>query len=162
MALQTLAHYSVRTTQLEASRHFYVDVLGLQEGFRPPFDFPGLWLYKGGDEAQFGIVHIIGIDPDAPQGLSDYLGDKNEASLRGSAAIDHLAFLATDLLDMRRRLNGAGLAFRERTVPSIGLHQIFVEDPSGVTIELNYPAAEAAQAGAASAAASITALGACA
>lgn len=148
MAIQTLAHYSVRTTRLEASRHFYVDVLGFREGFRPPFDFPGLWLYKGDDEAQFGVVHIIGIDPDAPQGLVEYLGDKSEASLHGSAAIDHLAFLATDLPDMRRRLQQAGLAFRERTVPSIGLHQLFVEDPSGVTIELNYPAEEAREHGA--------------
>jgi len=148
MAIHTLAHYSVRTTRLEASRHFYVEVLGLREGFRPPFDFPGLWLYKGDDEAQFGVVHIIGIDPDAPQGLVEYLGDKSEASLHGSAAIDHLAFLATDLPDMRRRLRQAGLAFRERTVPSIGLHQLFVEDPSGVTIELNYPAEEARQHGA--------------
>lgn len=148
MAIQTLAHYSVRTTRLEASRHFYVDVLGFREGFRPPFDFPGLWLYKGDDEAQFGVVHIIGIDPDAPQGLVEYLGDKSEASLHGSAAIDHLAFLATDLPDMRRRFQQAGLAFRERTVPSIGLHQLFVEDPSGVTIELNYPAEEAREHGA--------------
>lgn len=148
MAIQTLAHYSVRTTRLEASRHFYVDVLGFREGFRPPFDFPGLWLYKGDDEAQYGVVHIIGIDPDAPQGLVEYLGDKSEASLHGSAAIDHLAFLATDLPDMRRRLQQARLAFRERTVPSIGLHQVFVEDPSGVTIELNYPAEEAREHGA--------------
>jgi catechol 2,3-dioxygenase-like lactoylglutathione lyase family enzyme len=148
MAIQTLAHYSVRTTRLEASRHFYVDVLGFRQGFRPPFDFPGLWLYKGNDEAQFGVVHIIGIDPDAPQGLVAYLGDKSEQSLHGSAAIDHLAFLATDLPDMRRRLQQAGLAFRERTVPSIGLHQVFVEDPSGVTIELNYPADEAREHGA--------------
>jgi catechol 2,3-dioxygenase-like lactoylglutathione lyase family enzyme len=148
MAIQTLAHYSVRTTRLEASRHFYVDVLGFREGFRPPFDFPGLWLYKGDDEAKYGVVHIIGIDPDAPQGLVEYLGDKSEASLHGSAAIDHLAFLATDLPDMRRRLQQARLAFRERTVPSIGLHQLFVEDPSGVTIELNYPAEEAREHGA--------------
>ena len=148
MAIQTLAHYSVRTTRLEASRHFYVDVLGFREGFRPPFDFPGLWLYKGDDEAQYGVVHIIGFDPDAPQGLVEYLGDKSEESLHGSAAIDHLAFLATDLPDMRRRLQQAGLAFRERTVPSIGLHQVFVEDPSGVTIELNYPANEARGQGA--------------
>ena len=148
MAIQTLAHYSVRTTRLEASRHFYVDVLGFREGFRPPFDFPGLWLYKGDDEAQYVVVHIIGIDPDAPQGLVEYLGDKSEASLHGSAAIDHLAFLATDLPDMRRRLQQARLAFRERTVPSIGLHQLFVEDPSGVTIELNYPAEEAREHGA--------------
>jgi hypothetical protein len=34
--------------------------------------------------------------------------------------------------------------YRERTVPSLGLHQVFFEDPSAVTIELNYPAEEAA------------------
>ena len=148
MPINKLAHFSVRTTALDASRRFYCEVLGFREGFRPPFDFPGLWLYKGDDEAQYGVVHIIGIDPDAPQGLVEYLGDKSEASLHGSAAIDHLAFLATDLPDMRRRLQQARLAFRERTVPSIGLHQVFVEDPSGVTIELNYPAEEAREHGA--------------
>lgn len=143
MTIQTLAHYSVRTTNLDASRRFYVDVLGLQEGFRPPFDFPGLWLYKGGDEAQFGVVHIIGIDASSPEGLIAYLGDKAQASLHGSAAVDHLAFLASDLPDVHQRLREAGLAFRERTVPSLGLHQVFVEDPSGVTIELNFAAEEA-------------------
>ena len=147
MAIQTLAHYSVRTTRLETSRRFYVDVLGFREGFRPPFDFPGHWLYKGDDESQYGVVHLIGIDPDSPRGLIEYLGDKQEDSLHGSAAIDHLAFLATDLPDMHRRLREAGLPFRERTVPSIGLHQLFVEDPSGVTIELNYPAHEAREPG---------------
>ena len=146
MPIQKLAHFSVRTTALERSRRFYTDVLGFHEGFRPPFKVPGLWLYRGGDEADFGVVHLIGIDPDDPQGQKDYLGDKAEQGLHGSAAVDHLAFLATDLQDMHRRLREAGLAFRERTVPSLGLHQVFVEDPSGVTIELNYPAAEAALA----------------
>jgi hypothetical protein len=32
--------------------------------------------------------------------------------------------------------------YRERTVPGLGLHQLFIEDPSGITIELNYPADE--------------------
>lgn len=152
MPIQKLAHFSVRTTALERSRRFYTDVLGFHEGFRPPFKFPGHWLYRGGDEADFGVVHLIGIDPDDPQGLKDYLGDKAEQGLHGSAAVDHLAFLATDLQDMHRRLREAGLEFRERTVPSLGLHQVFVEDPSGVTIELNYPAAEAAPAARATAA----------
>lgn len=142
MPINKLAHFSVRTTDIEASKRFYVDILGFKEGFRPPFEFPGLWLYRGGDEADFGVVHIIGIDRDDPAGLAAYLGDKVEGSLHGSAAVDHLAFLATDLVDMYRRLNAAGLEFRERTVPSLGLHQVFVEDPSGVTIELNFPAAE--------------------
>jgi catechol 2,3-dioxygenase-like lactoylglutathione lyase family enzyme len=143
MPINKLAHFSVRTADVEASRRFYVDLLGFKVGFRPAFQFPGLWLYRGGDEADFGTVHIVGIDPEDPAGLVAYLGDKAEDSLHGSAAIDHLAFLATDLVEMRGRLNAVGLAFRERTVPSLGLHQVFVEDPSGVTIELNFPAAEA-------------------
>ena len=143
MPINKLAHFSVRTTDIEASKRFYIEVLGFTEGFRPPFEFPGLWLYRGGDEADYGVVHIIGIDRNDPEGLKAYLGDKPEDSLHGSAAVDHLAFLASDLLEMHRRLNNAGLAFRERTVPSLGLHQVFVEDPSGVTIELNFPAHEA-------------------
>ena len=44
---------------------------------------------------------------------------------------------------MHRRLKAAGLAYRERTVPSLGLHQVFVEEPSGLTVEINFPASEA-------------------
>lgn len=143
MAINKLGHFSVRTTALEDSRRFYCDVLGLHVGFRPPFDFPGVWLYRGGDEADYGVVHLIGIDRNDPAGLAAYLGDKDEASLHGSAAVDHLAFLATDLAGMLGRFRSGGIAYRERTVPSLGLHQVFVEDPSGVTIELNFPAAEA-------------------
>ena len=147
MPIAKLGHFSIRTTDLRRTCDFYRDVLGFEEGFRPPFDFPGAWLYRGGDEGDFGTVHVIGIDPDDPAGLVAYLGDKSEARLAGSGAIDHVAFLATDLPDMHRRLRQTGIAFRERTVPSLELHQIFVEDPSGVTIELNYPAAEAAALG---------------
>ncbi|MFC5520755.1 VOC family protein [Polaromonas jejuensis] len=153
MPINKLAHFSVRTTQLDASKHFYTDVLGFKAGFRPPFNFPGVWLYRGGDEADFGVVHLIGIDKDDPCGLKDYLGDKAEESLHGSAAVDHLAFLASDLADMHERLRKAGYPYRERTVPSIGLHQVFVEDPSGITIELNFAADEARVPGAPGAAA---------
>lgn len=72
----------------------------------------------------------------------DYLGDKAQSALQGSAAIDHLAFFASDLPEMYRRLQSAALPFRERNVPSLGLHQVFIEDPSGVTIELNFSADE--------------------
>ena len=54
MGIRKLGHYSIRTTDLQASRTFYTEILGLREGFRPPFNFPGIWLYQGGDEADFG------------------------------------------------------------------------------------------------------------
>lgn len=144
MPVTKLAHYSVRTTDIDASRHFYTKVLGFREGFRPAFKFPGIWLYHGEDEADYGVVHIVGIDPDNPEGLTDYLGETDPGALHGSAAVDHLAFIAADLAQMRATLGREKIPFRERTVPDLGLHQVFLEDPSGVTIELNFPASEAA------------------
>ena len=141
----SLNHYSIRTHDLDACRRFYADVLGLAVGPRPDFPFPGLWLYAG-DTALWAnaVVHIIGVVDDDPAGLNPYLGERDKRPLQGSGAVDHVAFLATGLAAMRSTLAAQGLAHRERTVPGIGLHQVFVDDPNGIVVELNYPAAEAA------------------
>ena len=76
--------------------------------------------------------------------LKEYLGDRDLDTLKGTGTVDHMAFTATHLADMRARLTKHKVPFRERTIPSLGIHQVFFEDPSQVTIELNYPAAEAA------------------
>lgn len=143
MALTKLAHYSIRTTDLERSCAFYERILGFRRGYRPPFDFPGAWLYMSEDEREFGTVHIIGIDPNNPAGLTAYLGDK-ALPQTGTGIVDHIAFLATGVTAMWETLCAEGIAWRDRTVPSLGLHQVFIEVPSGVTIELNYPAEEVA------------------
>ena len=142
MAL-TLNHFSIRTADLDASRRFYAEVLGLTDGPRPDFPFPGHWMYRG-DHADIGnaVVHLIGVDRAAPKGLDDYLGDRDAQALAGSGAVDHIAFFADGLAAMVAHLKASGATFRERTVPSIGLHQLFVTDPCGVVIELNYAAAE--------------------
>ncbi len=144
MAL-TLNHYSIRTTDLAASRNFYEQVLGLTVGPRPNFPFPGLWMYRG-DHADVAnaAVHIIGIDAQDPAGLQAYLGGRDAASLKGSGAVDHIAFFADGLAAMLAHLKQLGVTVRERTVPSIGLHQLFLDDPCGVVVELNYPLAEVA------------------
>ena len=144
MAL-TLNHYSIRTTDLDASRRFYESLLGLTVGPRPDFPFPGLWMYRG-DHADVAnaVVHIIGIDAKDPEGLKKYLGERDVSSLSGSGAVDHVAFFADGLADMLAHLKIHGITPRERTVPSIGLHQLFLDDPSGVVVELNYPASEKA------------------
>jgi catechol 2,3-dioxygenase-like lactoylglutathione lyase family enzyme len=141
----TLNHYSIRTTDLDASRHFYEHLLGLTVGPRPDFPFPGLWMYRG-DHADVAnaVVHIIGIDAKDPEGLKKYLGDRDASALSGSGAVDHVAFFADGLASMLAHLKTQGVEPRERTVPSIGLHQLFLDDPSGVVVELNYSAAEQA------------------
>jgi catechol 2,3-dioxygenase-like lactoylglutathione lyase family enzyme len=144
MAL-TLNHYSIRTTDLATTRHFYETVLGLTVGPRPDFPFPGLWLYRGAHaDVANAVVHVIGIDKTDPEGLKKYLGDRDLSSLTGSGAVDHVAFLADGLAGMLSHLKTLGITPRERTVPSIGLHQLFLDDPNGVVIELNYAAAEKA------------------
>jgi catechol 2,3-dioxygenase-like lactoylglutathione lyase family enzyme len=142
MAL-SLNHISIRTLDLEATRAFYVDLLGLVVGPRPDFPFPGLWLYQGPTGAHSNAaVHVIGLDRQDPSGLQGYLGDRDESSLHGSGAVDHVAFSATDLPAMMARLKAADVPWRERAVPGLGLHQVFLDDPNGVVVELNYPAAE--------------------
>ncbi len=140
-----LNHFSIRSTDLDACERFYCDALGLEVGPRPPFPFPGLWLYAGDTmKTSNAVVHIIGIDRNDPEGLKAYLGDRDEASLHGTGAVDHIAFFNTGLTDTRARLKRLGLAVRERTVPALGLHQLFVDDPNGVVIELNFAASEQA------------------
>ena len=141
----TLNHFSIRSGDLAACERFYCGLLGLQRGPRPEFPFPGLWLYAGDTGVWANaVVHIIGIDRNDPEGLRQYLGDRDEASLKGTGTVDHIAFFATGLAAMLDRLEAQGVPLRERTVPGLGLHQVFVDDPNGVVIELNYPAAEAA------------------
>lgn len=144
MAL-TLNHYSIRTTDLQATRDFYEQVLGLTIGPRPDFPFPGAWMYRGdhGDYAN-AVVHIIGMNLQAGDGLQDYLGDRDPASLQGSGAVDHVAFNADGLACMLAHLDHSAVPYRQRSVPGIGLHQVFLHDPQGIMIELNYPAAEKA------------------
>lgn len=139
MPLRTLDHCSIRTLKLEESRDFYVNVLGMYEGDRPAFPFPGHWLYVDGRP----VIHLVGIDPDDPSGLMGYLGgDIDPESLVGSAAFDHIAFRATDSPELIERVKKYDIHYRERLVPNMDLHQIFVEDPNGITVELNYFASE--------------------
>jgi catechol 2,3-dioxygenase-like lactoylglutathione lyase family enzyme len=143
----SLNHFSIRTTDLDATRRFYEQVLGLTVGPRPDFPFPGLWMYRGPhDSYANAVVHIIGMDPNDPVGLKAYLGDRDVSSLKGSGAVDHVAFFAEGLAGMVAHLRSLGIDPRQRTVPSLGLHQLFLDDPNGVVIELNYPASETAAA----------------
>ncbi len=145
MTIQKLAHYSIRTTNLEASLRFYTDVIGLRNGYRPPFKFPGNWLYVGDDESDQGVVHLLGVNVKDSKELVEAAGYKDPSTLHGSGAVDHVAFFAVNLADMRARLKSLSITFRERTVPDLHVHQIFLDDPSGFTVELNYPANEVAK-----------------
>ena len=135
MAIDRLDHYSIRTFNLAATEQFYTQVMGFEVGPRPEFPFPGIWLYMAGR----AVVHVIGIDPNDTKGLHEYLGDKGIDGATGGGAIDHIAFVGQDYEGLKQQFAAKEIAFRERLVPSLNLAQLFLEDPSGVTIELNFP-----------------------
>jgi len=126
MALTELNHVTVRTREMEKTRDFYVQVLGMSVGFRPELGFPGYWLYVG----KLPVVHLVPESAGIGAGPSDDTGN-----------FDHVAFLAQDYEGTRRHFQSLGLKFRENDVPAARLRQLFLTDPNRVMIELNFPVA---------------------
>jgi catechol 2,3-dioxygenase-like lactoylglutathione lyase family enzyme len=134
MPLEKLEHYTVRSLDMEKTRDFYRDVCGLKVGPRPPLDFDGYWLYCG----KIPVVHLVPLDnPIAIRGEINVPDARNGAA-PGSGAVDHIAFGATDVEGMKRSLKAKKVPFKERIQAGGFLHQLFLDDPNGVTVELNY------------------------
>jgi catechol 2,3-dioxygenase-like lactoylglutathione lyase family enzyme len=131
MPLTKLEHVLVLTEDIEATRDFYRDVLGLQVGDRPPLGFPGFWLYADG----VPCVHIA--DRKAFTAHSATTGIPASPPGDGTGALDHLAFSGDDHDEAVARLERNGVAAKHNTVPGIGMRQLFFEDPNGVKIEIN-------------------------
>jgi catechol 2,3-dioxygenase-like lactoylglutathione lyase family enzyme len=142
MSITKLAHCAIRTADLEASRRFYTEVMGFRVGFRPPFPFPGVWLYQPEDQSTSAVVHIISVDPDDSKRDEGYWGIGSSKPRSGTGSFDHIAFLAADWPQMRALCQAHRVDYVERGVPELGLRQVFLHDPSGVTLELNYPVDE--------------------
>jgi catechol 2,3-dioxygenase-like lactoylglutathione lyase family enzyme len=116
--------------------HFYTKVLGMKEGWRPGFRFPGHWLYIGDTP----VVHVITITEDAGE-VRGYVGERKDGG-PGSGSVDHIAFRCQGLSEYQDRLVALGVSFRERVVPNLEQHQLFIEDPNGIHIELVFAASE--------------------
>jgi catechol 2,3-dioxygenase-like lactoylglutathione lyase family enzyme len=126
MSVGVLDHYNVSTRNLRDTVRFYEEVLGLVNGPRPPFDFPGAWLYSEGHP----VLHLNDISPtDKPQRPD-------------SGVIDHIAFGSRGFDAIKQHLTGKGVPFRVNEVPNSSRRQIFVTDPNNVLIELNFDVAK--------------------
>ena len=131
MPLSRMEHLLVLTDDLEATRDFYCEVLGLEAGERPPLEFPGYWLYLEG----VPCVHVA--DREAYSAHAQTLGLAASPPAEGSGAVDHIAFAATDYEEIAARLERHGVEAIENTIPAAGLRQLFVRDPNGVRVEIN-------------------------
>lgn len=130
MPLDRLDHFFVYASDLERSRSFYADVLDLETGPRPAFNFPGYWFYL----EHRPVVHL------GDSGFEGgYVADGEERIISGpTGPVDHIAFRGNGIDDFIARFERLGVDFQRREVPDFKLSQLFVKDPEGVTIELNF------------------------
>ena len=132
MPLTELNHYFVRANDLERSKDFYVDVLGFEVMPRPNFPFPGYWLgINGKIQVHMGLAGIRNQE-------QYYLGTPNNAATDHAGVVDHIAFLASEPENFVKRFKALGMAYRPRSLPESDLFQLFIKDPNGLTIELNF------------------------
>ena len=130
MPLERLDHYFVYASDLETSRQFYAEVLGLPAGARPEFNFPGYWFYLEGRP----VVHVGN-----EKFEGGYVAPDGKRTITGSTGpVDHIAFRGQDIDSFVARFDTLGLDYQRREVPDFALSQLFIKDPDGVTIELNF------------------------
>jgi catechol 2,3-dioxygenase-like lactoylglutathione lyase family enzyme len=135
LTVLALEHVTIRCARRQQTRDFYVELLGLTEGARPDFPFRGHCLYLGG----VPVIHLVEA---ADKGSAWAKPASSEPGAAGTdtGPFDHVAFQGADFDAMRARLTDAGIAFRERIVPGGELKQLFVPDPEGVLVEINFRA----------------------
>lgn len=134
MPATKLDHYNIWTTKIDETIQFYVDVLGLRVGDRPPVSIPGAWIYDGTDMA---VVHLVDVTKCSPEDLVA-AGGRDITTLDGSGSIDHVAFEASDFEGLQAKLAATGCEFHEDGIPAFNIRQLFVNDPNGIRIELNF------------------------
>ena len=132
MPVTALNHYLIVSKNLERSKKFYQEVLGLDVAERPDFGFPGYWL-KTGDNI---CVHLASQEPNEIR--DQFLLKKHPKGTNGSGSVDHIAFLAQDPEGVRNRIQKNKVDMHFRSFPDAKLFQIFLKDPDDVTIELNF------------------------
>jgi len=132
MPLIKLEHYLVLTDNIDATRDFYVEALGMQVGFRPPLGFPGHWVYIGDTP----VIHIAEWVTYTAHSKRKGVEVTTRASETGP--VDHIAFAAQDYDGVLAQLQRLGVAVRANDNPGNIVRQLFLFDPNGIKIEINF------------------------
>ncbi|CAN5326267.1 VOC family protein [soil metagenome] len=123
MRVLDIDHAAIKTTRLDETLTFFVEVLGLRVGPRPDFKFDGAWLYAGEKD----VVHLVETEHDKLPSPA--------------ASINHFALRVADFDTALAKLQELGVPFETDITPGGELRQIYVSDPNGVRVELNAPGA---------------------
>ncbi len=124
-----LNHINIVARDLDRTIRFYEDVLGMRAQEIPniPAGFAGCWI---NDEAGNPIVHVQQHNPERHGDIAD--------RFEGMGAMDHVALTCADFEGMLARCEEMGLEYRVNNRQFGDLRQVFVTDPDGVVLELNF------------------------
>jgi catechol-2,3-dioxygenase len=122
MQVTGFSHYNLRAPKalLDQLCQFYVHVVGLRIGARPPFEVNGYWLYA----ADRAVLHLT----------EARASEQTPAHVASTFA--HAAFDCRDLAAAEMRLQRLGIVYRKTCVPGTGEPQLFFQDPAGNGVEL--------------------------
>lgn len=127
MTVKRIDHFNIRASEplVEELRRFYCELIGLSVGFRPPIDEPGYWLYAG----DLAILHLsIAVDCEDPVS-------------QVKTTLNHVALECTDKSTFERLLADKGIPYTSDSVPGTTVRQLFLKDPAGNGVELNFAGA---------------------
>lgn len=124
--VKQIDHVTFVVKDVEASRRFYVGVLGMREVARPAFSFGGAWFQAGAT-----LVHLI--EEHDKSGPAGFPVEVLERSTRNH----HVAFSVADAREAARLLKAAGYPLLDDAkLRPDGAVQVFVVDPDYHVIEL--------------------------
>ena len=119
-------HFLVVSRDLEKTRAFYCDLLGMEQLPRPDFSFPGLWFEAGNTQ-----VHVTLEGEDA--------GKAGQGKFAGNypAQGQHLAFEIDDAASAVAHIESLGIEIVAGPyLRPDGPLQFYIYDPDGYLIEL--------------------------
>ena len=124
MPVDGLGHFNLRAPRalLDKLRRFYIEAIGLEEGPRPPFRSHGYWLYAQGRD----ILHLT------------EAGTDEVRVTHTATTFDHVALACTDPGAIEAQLRRHGIDYTIGDVPLTSQKQLFLRDPAGNGIELNF------------------------
>ncbi len=123
-----IQHVGLVVSDLDRSRGFYRDALGLEEVPRPSnFAFDGAWFRFGGTE-----LHLL-----AEEHTTGGAGQPDPGAGAARGMTHHLAFEVDDLAADTARLADHGVSLEGGPMPrGDGYVQVFFRDPDGYVLEL--------------------------
>jgi catechol 2,3-dioxygenase-like lactoylglutathione lyase family enzyme len=135
MEVKLLEHVNLWTSKMEELASWYERVLGLKRGYRPPFDVPGIWLYIGGIPS----IHLLEVKTMPPPPLDP----KHQDPPR----MEHFCLRATGLKQFLHRLKEEELEYTTLRVPELRVLQVYLFDPEGNHMHIDFPPEEGDEAG---------------